>query len=116
MLAGKPSSCVVRSNACTASPSDPPGARLNETVTAGNCPWRLTTSGVVVSVNLGKDVQRHLAPADGPDIEELQRLRALPKLGHHFQHDTILVQLGKHRGDLPLAERVVEGVVNQSEG
>ena len=63
--------------------------------------------------NLREHVQRHLAAAQGPDIEELQRLWTLLKLRHHFQHDTILVQLGKHRGHLPLAERVVEGVDNQ---
>ncbi len=32
----------------TASPSDAPGARLNEIVTTGNCPWWLTASGAVV--------------------------------------------------------------------
>ena len=33
----------------TAAPSDTPGARLKETVTAGNWPWWLTRSGVARS-------------------------------------------------------------------
>src|SRR5580693_6523590 len=32
--------------AFVASPSDAPGARLNESVTTGNCPWWLTARGV----------------------------------------------------------------------
>src|SRR6266851_1270417 len=35
---------------CTASPSATPGARLNDTVTAGNWPWWLTVSGAVLLV------------------------------------------------------------------
>src|SRR5580704_18061636 len=31
-----------------ASPSEAPGARLNESVTTGNCPWWLTASGAFV--------------------------------------------------------------------
>ena len=44
MLAGRPSSRVTRSMDFTAAPSDTPGARLKETVTAGNWPWWLTAS------------------------------------------------------------------------
>ena len=66
--------------------------------------------------NLREHVQGHLAAAEGPDIEELQRPRTLLKLRHHFQHDTILVQLGKHRGHLPLAERVVQSIDNELAG
>ena len=37
----------------TASPSDTPGARLNESVTTGNCPWWFTASGAgVVSMRV----------------------------------------------------------------
>ena len=38
-LAGKPISRSAAAMASTASPSDAPGARLNDSVTAGNCPW-----------------------------------------------------------------------------
>jgi len=43
-----PSLAEVAWIALTASPSEVPGARLNETVVAGNCPWWLITSGPVV--------------------------------------------------------------------
>ena len=36
-VAGIPSSAVFASTASTASPSDTPGARLNDTVAEGNC-------------------------------------------------------------------------------
>ena len=37
MPAGRPISCSTASITCTALPSDTPLARLNESVTAGNC-------------------------------------------------------------------------------
>ncbi len=46
MLGGMPSSRVTRSIEVTAAPSETLGARLNETVTAGNWPWWLTASVV----------------------------------------------------------------------
>src|SRR4051812_49990720 len=48
MDAGRPTSALVLLMASTASPSDTRGARLNDTVTAGNWPWRLMARGVVV--------------------------------------------------------------------
>ena len=48
MLAGSPSRWLVSSTAATAAPRAAPGARLNDSVTAGNCPWREITSGAVV--------------------------------------------------------------------
>ena len=50
MRGGRPSARVAASTAATASPSETPGARLNDSVTAGNCPWWLIESGAVVSV------------------------------------------------------------------
>jgi hypothetical protein len=41
------SSRVAAVMASTASPSATPGARLNETVVAGNWPWCVTASAVV---------------------------------------------------------------------
>ena len=38
--------------ASTASPREAPGARLNEIVTAGNCPWWAMTSGAARSCTL----------------------------------------------------------------
>ena len=66
--------------------------------------------------HLGEHIQGHLASAEGPDIEKLQRPRTLLKLRHHFQHDTILIQLGKHRRHLPLAERVIQRIDNDLRG
>jgi len=48
MLSGMPSLAAVDSMASTPSPSEAPGARLNDTVVAGNCPRWLITSGPVV--------------------------------------------------------------------
>ena len=41
---------VACSTARTASPSDVPGDRLNDSVTAGNCAWWLMVSGALVVV------------------------------------------------------------------
>src|SRR5262249_33629993 len=48
---------ICRSAACmrvTASPRDTPGARLNDSVTAGKKPWWFTASGVVLSAEWGE--------------------------------------------------------------
>jgi hypothetical protein len=49
MLAGSPNCRVVASMAATAWPREAPEARLNDRVTAGNCPWRVMASGAVVA-------------------------------------------------------------------
>src|SRR5207245_10037551 len=49
MLTGSPISRCTRSMAVTAAPSETPGARLNDTVTAGNWPWWLIASAVARS-------------------------------------------------------------------
>src|SRR5450631_2936497 len=41
MLPGMLISLVASRMCCTATPSEAPGARLNDTVTTGNCPWWL---------------------------------------------------------------------------
>src|SRR5437667_146047 len=52
-------------------------------------------------------------PAVGrAEVEVLELLRALLELGHHLQHDVVLVQLGEHDRDLPLAEGIVERLVD----
>src|SRR5215475_4997119 len=45
MLGGSPTSSFTLFTASTASPSDAPGARLNESVITGNCPWWFTVMG-----------------------------------------------------------------------
>ena len=49
MLAGSPTCVVASSMTRMACSSEAPGARLNESVTAGNWPWRVMASGAVVS-------------------------------------------------------------------
>ncbi|MNN56173.1 hypothetical protein D3C81_1710900 [compost metagenome] len=44
MASGRPISCCTCSMAATAAPSETPGARLNDRVTAGNWPMWLTSS------------------------------------------------------------------------
>src|SRR5215469_2855936 len=46
MLAGMLSSALASLMALTASPRAAPGAKLKETVTAGNCPWWLIARAV----------------------------------------------------------------------
>src|SRR5208282_5188492 len=48
MLAGNWMSFSICSMAFVASPNEAPGARLNDSVTTGNCPWWLTARGVLV--------------------------------------------------------------------
>ena len=43
----------------------------------------------------------------------LQRRRVLLELGLHLEHDAVLVELREDRRDLPLAEGVVERVVDR---
>ena len=45
--AGNPSAATASRTAFTAWPSDAPGATLNDSVTAGNCPCRVMASGAV---------------------------------------------------------------------
>src|SRR5579884_930254 len=48
--------------ALTALPSETPGARLNDMVAAGNCPWWLMVSGVLVRSMLAIEVSGTSAP------------------------------------------------------
>jgi hypothetical protein len=114
MLGGKSISCVARSIAVTASPSEP--REIERERDGGKLPLTAHHKRGHCFCHLGEHVQWHLASAEGPDIEKLQCPRTLLKLRHHFQHDTILVQLGKHRGHLPLAERVVQSIDNDLRG
>ena len=65
----------------------------------------------VVSLTWVNTFKRHLPTADGPHIDVLQRPGLFLKLRHHFEHHTVLIQLGKHRRHLPLAEGVIQRIV-----
>ncbi len=54
--------CSIR---VTASPSALPSGRLNESVTAGNCPWWLTLSGAVETSYLATAPSGTRAPPSG---------------------------------------------------
>ncbi len=60
-----------------------------------------------------KRAQRHRAAGSGQHINVIQLRRIALKFRQRFQDDVILVQLREERGNLPLAERVVERVVNR---
>ena len=101
-----------RGSPFTASPSDSPGARLNEIVTAGNCPWWLIASGAVV-------VATWTIALSGTGDPLAARTKILSSaaavfglLGLHLEDDAVQVQLREDDRDLPLAERVVERVVD----
>src|SRR6267143_2058944 len=60
----------------------------------------------------GEGAERHLLAGGGADVNTLERIRVLLELRIDFEDDVILVELRKNRGDLTLAEGVVERVVN----
>ena len=107
-----PSSRCAVSIASTASPSDAPGARLNDIVTAGNCPAWLITSGVLRSSMRAMLAQRHLLPVGRGDVDLSQRVGSELVPRRHFEHDAVLVRLRVDGRDQPLPERVVERVVD----
>ena len=61
MVAGR-RPLAAASTAFTASPSDTPGFRLNDSVTAGSCPMWLTDSGPTVCVRLATALSGTRAP------------------------------------------------------
>ncbi len=116
MLAGSPSFWVVASMACTASPREAPGARLNDRVVAGKLPLVADDQGAGGLFDPGDGAQRHLAAAGAADIDGLQLAGVLLKVGLDLQDDAVLVQLGEDGGHLALAEGVVEGVIDELRG
>ena len=62
MEAGSPIPRSTPSMAFTASPSATSGARLNDRVTDGSCPWWLTCSGVMPGVMCVKALRGTWAP------------------------------------------------------
>ncbi len=86
---------------------------MKETVTEGNCPWRLMSSGPVVSEARLIVLERNLAAGGALEIEGSQVGGILLKLRFDPQDNPILVQLGKDGRDDPLAESIVEGIVDE---
>src|SRR5947207_8431807 len=56
--------------------------------------------------------KRNLSPVSRVDVYVVERLWILLKLRISFEHDVILIQLGKNRGDLALSESVVKRIVD----
>ena len=75
MVSGSPISFCAVWIASTASPSEPPGRRLKESVTAGNWPSCMMASGAVTVLELGKRAQRHHLAGGGFDVNLVQRRR-----------------------------------------
>ena len=112
MLAGNPISFRAFSIASVASPSEPCGARLNEIVTTGNCPWWLIASGVRSRFESRERAQRNLRSVRRVHVNILQRIRILLEARIHFHHHVVLIELRENRRHLPLAKRVVQRIVD----
>ena len=67
--------------------------------------------GRVLEAHVGERGQGDGAALCGAQVDVLQVVGMLLEVGAHFQHHAVLVELGEHGRDLPLAEGVVEGVV-----
>ncbi len=67
--------------------------------------------GVGVLV-VGEGTQRDKLPGLRGNVNRLEGVRTRLKLRGDFQHDVILIQTSVNIGDLALAERVAQGVVN----
>ena len=64
--------------------------------------------------DMRESAQRHLPASRGLDDKcDPGRSGVCMKFGLNFQHDMILIELGEHRRDLPLAESVVQRVVDR---
>ena len=80
----------------TASPSATPGARLNDSVTAGNCAWWFTASAVRGGLVAAERAERHLPPLRGRHVDVPQRLGTLPEARLDLHHHVVLVQRRVH--------------------
>ena len=115
---GKCTACSARSISSTAVLKEASGARLNDTVTAGNCARWLITSGDLVTLMSAMPLKRHLAGAAGlgRQIQVAERLQIRQALGLRNQHHAILIGLIENGGDDALAERIVERIVDGRRG
>ena len=100
--------------ASTAAPSELPGLRLNESVTAGNWPSWMMASGAVTVLQVRERAQRHHLAGGGFHVNFFQTTPGVSwKCRLRFEDDAVLIELGENGGDLPLAEGVVQRVVNR---
>ena len=107
--AGAPICCMALSMAVTAWPSAVPGARLKESVTAGNWPWWFTASGETCVVPIFTKVESGTAwPVGALDVELLQGCEIALHVGRDFEDQVVGIHLGEVLRDLALAEGVVE--------
>ena len=58
----------------------------------------------------GKRAERHQIAVCRPHIDVLQAIGILPEVRLYLQDNTVLVQLFVHRGDLALAEGIIERI------
>ena len=117
--AGRARCCAV-SIASTASPSEAPGARLNEIVAAGNWPrWLIDERRRARSTTLRDRATAAPAACGWPGARSTARRcsssAAEPalELGLDLEDHAVLVRLREDRRDQALAERVVERVVDR---
>src|SRR5262245_31127140 len=68
------------------------------------------------ALDLGNRAQWHLSAARTWYVQPRQRVGIVLVLRHGLQHHAILVRLGVNGGDLPLAEGVVERVIDRLHG
>ena len=101
--------------ASVAVPSATPCARLKLMVMAGNWPWWLIESGCTGSVvHLAKALSGTIwLVSRRADVDLLERGRVALKLRQHLLDHLISVHLGEILRHLPLAEGVVERIVDQ---
>ena len=132
MVSGMPISASAARIAAMASPSEAPGARSKPRVTAGNWLCLVTVSGPGPRPIRGELGQRHLRRAGrrlhrralrrrrlaggGRHPQQGDHARVVAQLGRGFQHHAVLVVLGIDRADLPLAEGIVQHVVDRLHG
>ena len=90
----------------------PPAGR-SEIVAAGNCSWWAIDSGAVVRFSVAKETSGTCAPPRDADIELVEDGRVGEVARRGFEDDAILVRLRVDGRDLPLAEGVVQRVVDQ---
>ena len=127
MLAGIPSSCCAASMAATASPSDAPGAEVERQRHRRELAGVVDHQRGVALDDPGDARQRHLhagraaaldaggaalGRAGRGDVDLAERVRSELVARRRFEHHAILVGLRVDRRDQPLAERVVQGIVD----
>ena len=109
---GRCRSAIVLLTAASAGPSGAFPFRLKLMVADGNSPWWLTPSGAVVLCQRDHFAQRHHAGGLRGDVDALQRVGAELEMGIHLLDDIVLAEGREELRDRPLAEGVVERVVD----